>query len=303
MTLFARWNSTNDGIVRVGLRPEGSFGPGWTFSIDGRDVTAKQAVARLRQMPVMDWVFNAGIPPSWSLENRAKLAQIVLEVYRSLGGFTRLSKASRRGIRHVLDSEIYTQAIDTTKPRLDEASGMPFCATFAHIFGECLRAAGFTGPAANYAMAHGPTCPAVGGPPFYRITPYHCPGAMDGATTFLVGYITADGKAKPDGTPVDPATPYGCLKPEEVIDAIHETTWRSFRPDQWQGEVWLCVSGDYQPGLDRILSVAVRNRVDMVLLWFDTDRRTADPAWGRAQDEMLEKYINAAIAAVTGMRK
>ena len=179
--VICNWNSptTNTAfgsIVRVGLRGE------WpnarmAFTIDGAEVTPKAAVARLRIMPVLDWVFNAGIPPTWSVADRAILAGLVRSVYKALGGWWGLSKAYRATIRHVCDFEDYTQSIDKSVPRLSEVGGAHFAVTFAHVMGQILKGVGFTGPAANYAMAHGPTCPAVGAPPFSRITPFHCPAA------------------------------------------------------------------------------------------------------------------------------
>ena len=119
---------------------------------------------------------------------------------------------------------------------------------------------------------------------------------MDGATTFLVGYITAEG-------------PDGCLKPEEIVDAIrnvpgspvvHEgdgitVKWFVGAPMR----CWLAVS-EYQPDIASVFREAVACGVDLVLLWFDTDRRLADPAWAAAQDEYLNKCINAARAVGMG---
>lgn len=283
MTRIAHWNiaSTNTAfgsIVRVGLRGEwGSDALRMAFTIDGVEVPTKQAVARLRRVPVLDWVVDAGIPPTWSVENRAILAGLVKSVYKSLGGWWGLSKAYRATIRHVTDFENYTQSIDRSVPRLSDAGGAHFAVTFAHVMGQCLKGVGFTGPAANYAMAHGPECQAVGGPPFSRITPFHCPGAMDGRTAFITGYVDNVSDK--------------CYEPAEIIDAIRGAAW----PDLvTNGEIWLALSADYQPGLESVLAAAVDYSVDLVLLWGDTDRRKVEPNFGPSKDAKIARFLAAA---------
>lgn len=275
--IVALWNSPSQNTaflspVRIGLRGT------WpnvvpAFSVDGRDVSSVAAANRLRQLPVMDWVIDKGIPPDWSPENVAKLGEIVRTVYASLVGwwFGRLSAATLASIRHVTDFENYTQSIDTTAARLSESQGAHFAVTFSHVMGQALRSAGFTGPAANYAMAHGPDCPPLGGPPWNRATPFHCPAAMDGRTTFLSGYTTADG-------------PEGCLKSPEVIDAI----WAGY-PDL--PEFWLAISADYQPDMESVIREAWRSGVDLLLLWADEARRRADPHFAAANDAKIARYL------------
>ena len=273
--IVALWNapSTNTAFlspVRIGLRGT------WpnvvpAFNVDGKDVPARVAVARLKLLPVLDWVIDAGIPPDWSRSSIEIIRDTVSTVYKALGGWWGLSKSARSGIRHVTDSENYTQAIDRTSARLAETTGMPFAGTFAHVMGQVLRAAGFTGPAANYAMAHGPDCPPLGGPPYNRATPFHAPGAMDGRTTFIVGYVTADG-------------PDGCLKSSEVIDAV----------DHGNIPMWLAVSADYQPDLENIIHAAVENGVDLLLLWADEARRKADPHFAASNDAKIARYLASA---------
>lgn len=273
--IVALWNSpsTNTAFLspaRIGLRGE------WpnmvpAFNVDGVDVPVKVAVARLKLLPVLDWVIDAGIPPDWSRSSIEIIRDTVSKVYKALGGWWGLSKAYRATIRQVTDAENYTPAIDRTSARLAEATGMPFCGTFAHVMGQALRAAGFVGPAANYAMCHGPDCPPLGGPPWNRATPFHCPAAMDGRTTFLVGYVTADG-------------PDGCLKSSEVIDGL----------DHGNIPLWMAVSADYQPDLESIIHAAVENGVDLLLLWADEARRKADPHFAAANDAKVARYLASA---------
>lgn len=287
--IVALWNSpsTNTAFhspVRIGLRGT------WpnvvpAFNVDGRDVPARDAVARLKLLPVLDWVIDKGVPPDWSAANVAKINSIVRTVYKSLGGWWGLSKAFRATIRHVTDFEDYTQAIDRTSARLSETTGMPFAGTFAHVMGQALRSAGFVGPAANYAMAHGPDCPPLGGPPFNRATPFHCPAAMDGRTTFLSGYTSPVDDPDPEGDGPD-----GCLKSAELIDAMERSGYRWYENPQ----MWLALSADYQPSMESVIHAAVENGVDLLLLWADEKRRREDAHFGPANDWKIAKYLSNA---------
>jgi len=174
--IVAHWNnpivsSELRGIVRVGLRGDW---PNCTpyFTVDGREVTAREAVARLKLVPVIDWIFNAGIPAGFDSSNVMALCDVVEAVYKALGGWRGLSRAKRNTIFHLTDAENWTGYPAQT-----------FAGQLCDWFAWCLREVGFGGDYGNYA-----TVPA-GKPTLY-------PCAQTAATgptlTVPVGYMVSE---------------------------------------------------------------------------------------------------------------
>jgi len=174
--IVAHWNnpivsSELRGIVRVGLRGD------WPnvvpyFTVDGREVPARDAVARLKIVPVMDWIFNAGIPAGFDSSNVMALCDVVEAVYKALGGWRGLSKAKRNTIFHLTDAENWTGYPAQT-----------FAGQLCDWFAWCLREVGFGGDYGNYA-----TVPA-GKPTLY---PCAQTAAFGPRSVVLVGYMVSE---------------------------------------------------------------------------------------------------------------
>jgi len=173
--IVAHWNNPLPspyfkGIVRVGLRGD------WPnvvpyFTVDGLEATPREAVARLKIVPVIDWVFNHGIPAGFDSSNVMALCEVVSTVYKLLGGWRGLTKAKRAGIFQLSDAENWTGYPATN-----------FASQLCDWFAWCLRDVGFGGDYGNYA-----TVPA-GTPTLY-------PCAQTAARTtvpVLVGYMVSE---------------------------------------------------------------------------------------------------------------
>jgi len=200
MTVIAHWNnpivsSELRGVVRVALRGDW---PNCTpyFTVDGREVTARDAVARLKLVPVIDWIFNHGIPAGFDSANVMALRGVVEAVYKALGGWRGMSKAKRNTIFHLTDAENWT--------------GYPaqnFASQLCDWFAWCLLEVGFGGDYGNYATV-----------PENKLTVYPCAQtkALGPDVQVLSGYAISE--------------PGKCYSARDVERCLLIAT---FYPDQW----------------------------------------------------------------------
>ncbi len=300
--IVAAWNYKPDasvspvkGILRAGFRYRCPPGPwDWSavyiaFTVDGKDVTDARAAARLREVPVMDWVtvywwksFHDKPPRDFCDESIATTKRLVADVRERLMrcGMTAEQLAD---VNHVLDFECWEQR---QVPGATMAKEAPYGVTACYLFTEALNACGWKpserGGAANYNTNHGGKLIPLGGPPHNRMTPYPIPGSLDGRTTFISGYLEGG--------------PRGCMTEAEMLDVIQKAP----------APLWLALE-DNNPGLVRILRAAkASGKVRLVLLWGngepnektgDTGDRHRDrskggsKAWMKQQDERIARAI------------
>jgi len=261
--IVAHWNnpivsSELRGIVRVGLRGDW---PNCTpyFTVDGREVPARDAAARLKLVPVIDWIFNAGIPAGFDSANVMALCDAVEAVYKALGGWRGLSKAKRNGIFHLTDAENWTGYPAQT-----------FAGQLCDWFAWCLREVGFGGDYGNYA-----TVPA-GKPTLY-------PCAQTAARTtvpVLVAYMVSE--------------PGKCYPAVDVARCLERATNTVRSPGvvmRWNPPtVWIVLSEYNDPE-------SFADAVDCganILIWTDEAKRNADPEWARQQDKAIINTLRGA---------
>ena len=161
------------GIVRVGLRGDWPNATPY-FTVNGSEVTARQAARYLQGSadPVIDWIFNAGIPAGFDSANVMALRGVVEKVYKALGGLWGISKSRRAAIFHLSDAENWTGYPAQT-----------FAGQLCDWLAWCLKDVGFTGDYGNYA-----TVPA-GKPTLYPCAQTAAAGVTQ---QVLVGYMVSE---------------------------------------------------------------------------------------------------------------
>jgi len=300
--LVGAWNYTPDasvtpvrGIARAVVRyqhPPGDFN--WDavyldFEVDGKPVRDQKAVARLRELPVMDWVnvywwrlVHDKAPDDFGAESVAKTTQLVTEARMRLKA-AGLNDEVLDNILHVLDFEHWEQK---EIPGANITKELPHAVNSCILFTKAMSDGGWKigekGGAANYNINHGYQKVALGGPPHNRLTPVPIPGSLDGRTTFVSGYLWGG--------------PRGCMNEDELLDVIEKAP----------APLWLALE-DNQPGLSRILRRAkASGKVRLILLWGngksteqtgDTGRNHREKKkggcvdWMRQQDERIARVL------------
>jgi len=293
MVVFA-WNYTPDPQVTSVKRAVAAhfhWGDGGTwaergirFYVDGQVATARQAAARLRELPVLTWCHPyhykdiPGAPANFSPEAVKVTEELVALAKTEL--LRVLSEEVIDRINHVVDFEGFAHY---DKPNLVPgatfAVGTDHASTACHLFGAALRACGWEqkdgSGAANYGTCHAARCPNLGVEPHFRQTPAHVPGSMDSKTTFLTGYTSGG--------------PQGCLSEEELLDGIAKA----------RGTVWLAIE-DYQPKRGAVIRAAkASGKVRLLALWgteYDEKRpavrdRQRNRQWAREQDSAIAEAL------------
>jgi len=300
--IVTAWNYTPDssvtpvrGVLRAGFRyrhPPGAWD--WSavylaFSVDGKDVSDSRAAARLREVPVIDWVnvyswptFHSEPPHEFCDESIETTKRLVAEVKERL---SRVGMADEQlaSLLHVLDIENWEQKQIPSATLGREA---PFGVTACYLFTDAMNSCGWKpnekGGAANYNTSHSGNIIPMGGPPHNRMTPMPVPGSLDGRTTFVSGYLQGG--------------PRGCMNEDEMMDVIAKSP----------APLWLALE-DNNPGLVRILRAAkASGKVRLVMLWGngksnehtgDTgsrhreNRNGGDRDWMKQQDERIARAI------------
>lgn len=189
------------GIVRVGLRGDW---PNVTpyFTVNGSEVTARAAAWYLRESPdpVIDWIFNAGIPAGFDSANVMALRAVVQTVFKAVIGPWGIHRGQRGKIFNLSDAENWTGY-----PALNFASQL--CDWLAW----CLRDVGFTGPYGNYA-----TVPA-GTPTLYPCAQTAASGVTQ---KVLVGYMVSE-----PGKCYSPADVERCMDRASGTDTTATPFW------------------------------------------------------------------------------
>ena len=298
MIVFA-WNYTPDpstSPVKRAVQAYFDFGPAnvWkdrriTFYVDDRTATPREAIARLREVPVLTWAHPyhyehvKDAPANFASEAVEATNALIAQAKDALLAVSDEAFISK--INHVVDFENFA---DASKPSLVPGASFAVrcdhASTACHLFGAALKLCkweqrGGAG-AANNHTAHGPKCPPLGTEPNFRQTPYHVPGSMDGRTTFLSGYTSG-------GT-------YGCMTEEEVLNGIEKA----------RGPVWLVIE-DYQPGRANIIRAAKASGKVRVLGLWGTDfhegkpehapqNRQRNKQWAKRQDARIAEELRLA---------
>lgn len=260
--IVATWNPTQPSAhlpsgVRVGLSNQGGDWPNSVpeFYVDGRKATAREAAVRLRSVPVIDWVFNAGIPAGFDSSNVMAWRRVVADVRKALGGWRGLTKRQINAIFHLSDFENWT--------------GYPaqnFSSQACDWFAWCLREAGFGGDYGNYAtVPHGK-------PTLYPCAQTYAAGVN---TQVLVGYMVAE-----------PGKCYTAADVERCMEAANP---------RWSGRApatpfWIVLSEYNDP---ESFADAVDCGAN-VLIWLDEAKRKADPQWAADQDKHIAGLLQAA---------
>lgn len=258
-----------------------------TFYLGGQRITAKQAAARLKVLPVLThahpfyYEHLPTAPKNFSPESIEATRDMNKQMYQSLTGwyFGRMTAAQADDIEHLADFEGFH---DWSKAPLVPGAAYDVsadaAATQCHLFTRCVRDAGFDGPIANYDTSFSPD-PLVAGGGNNRATPNHVPGAGDARSIVISGYSSGG--------------PHGCLTEAEVMDAINKVP----------NKAWLILD-DYQPGLSKLIQAARESgKISNLGLWgtvkgsvTDTRHRESggDRGWQREMDAMISEAAGPA---------
>ena len=271
--IVAAWNYTPDasvskvrGITRAGFRyqhPPGAWD--WSavyiaITVDGRDATDAEAVARLKVLPVLDIVntfewqtFHAQPPASFDRAGIERTNDLIASLRLRLKA-AGLSEHRLDRLNVVLDAEnpgpfTLSKFADPDGKHKDQpaAANVPHLATVCYLMTQAFAAAKWEqrdhALMMNYNTAHTARPPPdLGRPPYWRATPYWVPGTCSEGHFHSAYWVGGPG---------------GCLTEAEVIDVIGRSP----------GPLWLALE-DNNPGIANILRAAQKSgKVRLVLLW------------------------------------
>ena len=271
--LVGAWNYTPDasvsqvkGIVRAGFRYQHPPGE-WDWSavyvaltVDGRDCTDAQAVARLKDLPVLDIVnafewqtFHARPPPAFDRAGIERVNDLIASLRLRLKA-AGLSEHKLDRLNIVLDAEnpgpfTLSKFADPEGKHKDQPAqaNVPHLATVCHLMTQAFAACKWEqrdgALMMNYNTSHAARAPPdLGRAPFWRASPYWVPGSCSEGHFHSAYWVGG---------------PAGCLDKDEVLDVIA----------RGKAPLWLALE-DNQPGLLEILKTArASGKVNLVLLW------------------------------------